>query len=228
MFKAFAVIGFCAALTSLIFSSEGISIETVKGLFVGAFAGLIVALVTLKIIRKKRESLLETRIPLFIEQMILLVESGHSLQSAYFSTVEISETFDELCPLVGTLKLVKELAESGLQFQEAMLSVSENSDNPAIRHMLFHLDMSTSTGGEIIPSLRALGSYSYQQWKVGLEEKVKKLENTSVVPLFVAVIGLMFLVAAVPLVPLSDFSKSLKEKNNAKITAPATEASGQK
>ncbi len=152
------------------------------------------------------------QIPLTLEKIILLVESGLGILPALQRVVAADEIERHPNPVVRLLRLVYEFAAHGVPFGQALEMVANAVDLKPLRHVLLHLDISGNEGGELIPSLRGLSEHAHTEWKLSVEQRVKRLENFVVFPVFVSVIGLMLLTAAVPVVPVVNFAEQLKSQ----------------
>ena len=150
--------------------------------------------------------------PLVLESIILLVEAGLGILPAIQKVVESSERTDN--PAIIYLEKAYQLSAAGVPFDQALNIIADAADHKVLRHVLMHLDISQAEGGELVPSLQNLSSHSHTEWKISVESRVKRLENLVVFPVFVSVIGLMFLTASVPLIPVLDLHKSMSKGSN--------------
>lgn len=210
-----AILGGCCALgagSSLLYAKTGVALGA--GLFGGFYLGLMVWLYWLRYRSRDVEREMLFQLPLVLEGIILLVESGMGVLPAIERMVSLKRERDEHNPVFRILRLVYELAAHGMPFGRALETVGEAVELKAFRHVLLHLDISTSEGGELIPSLRNLSDYAHTEWRLSVETRVKRLENLVVFPVFASVIGLMFLVTAVPIVPVLDFLDTLDAKES--------------
>ena len=105
--------------------------------------------------------------------------------------------------------------------------IADAIDIKVLRHVLMHMDIANSEGGELIPSLRALSDHAHSEWKLSVEARVKRLENIVVFPVFFSVIGLMLLVIAVPVIPLLNIKDSLKSNSISATSGSATSFSSE-
>ncbi len=149
------------------------------------------------------------QLPLTLESLILLVESGLGILPALERLVSSSCNKGLNNPVLRILNLVYRLAANGIPFSQAAAMVAEKIENRALRHVLLHLDLSRSEGGAIGSCLRSLSDHAHNEWKISVETRVKRLENMVIFPVFASVIGLMILVSAVPLVSIRDFSQRM-------------------
>ncbi len=164
----------------------------------------------LKFKRKDIERETLFRLPIFLESVILLVEAGLGVLPAVQKVVNNSKNKKE--PVSRIMNTVYELSSSGMPFGQALELVANKIESKPLRHVLMHLDVSSSEGGALIPSLRSLADYASKEWKLSVETRVKRLENSVVFPVFFAVIGLMLLVAAAPIDPVIEFFGSMDNK----------------
>ncbi|MBL7662756.1 type II secretion system F family protein [bacterium] len=182
----------------------------------GLYLGLVAWVFYLKNQVKDFRRELMYQIPLGLESIILLVEAGLGILPAMERVVTRSkssyagkhESFSRI------LALVYELTAHGMPFSMALEAVASATNIKLLRHVLLHLDISGSEGGELIPSLRSLSDHAHTEWRLSVERRVKKLENYVVFPVFASVIGLMILTAAVPIVPLLNLRQELSQKRS--------------
>ena len=177
-------------------------------LFAGAYLGLLGWLFFLRCraAEVRRKVLFE--LPIFLESLVLLVEAGLGVLPALQRLVS-QKTESQPTYLQRLLELTYSLTAAGIPFSDALRSTGECCDIVVVRHTLLHLDISGTEGGELIPALRSLSDHAHSEWKLSVENRVRRLENLVVFPVFVAVLGLMCLAAAVPLVPVIDFFETL-------------------
>ena len=177
-----------------------------------AYFGLLLLVVLLRWFEKDHERELLFQTPIFLESLVLLVESGLGILPALERLVRNTGAEERENPVNRLYRLVYELSASGMPFTQALETVADASPQRIVRHVMLHLDISGSEGGELIPSLRALSDHSHAQWRLSVEQRVRRLENVVVFPVFGAVIGLMLLTSAVPIVPLLDLKDILDKR----------------
>lgn len=177
---------------------------------VGLYLGGMAALVYLSASTRDFQREILFQIPLTLEKIILLVESGLGILPALQRVVASDEIERHPNPVVRLLRLVYEFAAHGVPFGQALEMVADAVEIKPLRHVLLHLDISGNEGGELIPSLRGLSEHAHLEWKLSVEQRVKRLENFVVFPVFASVLGLMLLTAAVPIVPVIKFTEQLK------------------
>lgn len=197
---------------------------TFFGSIAGLYLGVMAVLYFLRYCRGEYEREVLFQIPLVLESLILLVESGFGILPAMQRVVEADAKALRPNPTVRFLRLVYEYSLYGMPLAQALETVTEQTDIRPLRHVLLHLDVSGSEGGALGPSLRSLSEYAHTEWRLSVEQRVKRLENLVVFPVFVAVIGLMFLTAAVPLVPVLELRDILRSRSN--VTASSELGTG--
>ena len=192
----------------------GTPIAASIGVFVGFYLGLTVWVAFLSYQRREFERKAIFQTPLTLEAIILLVESGLGLLPAIERIVSSQDETSRRNPMVRMLRLVYELSSHGVPFGLALEMVSDATELKVLRHVLLHLDISGSEGGELIPSLRSLSNHAHTEWKLSVERRVRRLENTSVFPVFASVMGIMMVTVAVPIVPILDLKETMQERAN--------------
>ncbi len=183
-------------------------IKSVMGFgFLALYITLAIYLVHRKYEARKKEQEVLRYTPLVIESLCMLVESGQSILPAMDRIVKDFKPGNEV---TKAFEKVYSLSSSGHTFSESINIVSVKCEHTVLKHTLLHLLSSQESGGELLPALKALADHSQQDWKVKNEIKIKQLENKVVFPVFVSVIGLMLMVAAVPLIPLFELESNFK------------------
>jgi len=180
------------------------------GLVIGFYLATIALLFVIRFRSRDFQREVTFQIPLVLEALILLVESGLGILPAIEKLVAVQDKNNRRNPVLRIFRLVYELASHGMPFGQALEVVADAADLKVLRHVLLHLDISGSEGGELVPSLRSLSDHSHTEWKLSVEHRVKRLENAVVFPVFASVMGLMCLTAAVPIVSLLEFSDTLQ------------------
>lgn len=206
---------FYAVLALVFISLLFLTLQMVKNFYfslvVAVYFSILGGLIFLRLKTKDQEREILFRLPLFLESLILLVESGLGVLPAVQRVVESSKRKNE--PVGQVMRAVYELSSSGLPFAQSLELVASSIESNALRHVLLHLDVSSTEGGALIPSLRSLADHAGREWKLGVEARVKRLENIVVFPVFASVLGLMLLVVAVPIVPVIDFFSGLQKES---------------
>lgn len=197
------------SLLEAVFLISGYWSYGIIGAITGSYFGLIFCLYFLKSKQKQFERAVLYNLPLMLEALILLVEAGLGIVPAVGELVKTgSKGVDN--PVIRVLSLVHRLSDSGMPFQQALSNVANAIPYPSLRHVLVHLDISETEGGEIIPSLRSLSDHIQTEWRLGVETRVRQLENQVVFPVFIAVLGLAAYVAAVPMKSVVEVTSNLK------------------
>ena len=150
------------------------------------------------------------QLPIALESIILLVESGLGVLPSIQRITSGTTLKREPNAVRLLLRLVYELSAHGIPLGHALAMVAEASDVKVLRHVLLHLDISGTEGGELIPSLRSLAEHAHTEWRLSVETRVRRLENLVVFPVFASVIGLMLLTAAVPIVPVIELTGKMR------------------
>lgn len=80
--------------------------------------------------------------------------------------------------LTRILSTTVKLSTAGVPFPIALETVAVVVPYRAVRHILLHLDMSATDGAEMIPALRSLSYYAFSEWRLSVEHRVRRLENS--------------------------------------------------
>lgn len=203
---------FCLLILALILGKS--ALRAVVLFVIGTYVILLINVVWLKFRRSQVEREVYYETPLFLEELVLLISSGLALFPALQSLSQEIPNCSSLGVVRRYLNRVYMLASHGLPVSEAFEQVARACPFPPIQNVLLHLEVSSSVGGELIFALQSLASQVHTEWKLAVETRVKKLENLVVFPVFAAVIGMMLLTAAVPLVPIMDFMGTLKNSQS--------------
>jgi len=230
--RLFVVISITLISASIAFSIWRIP-GLIGGLIFGLYLGLVVYSIYIALLKAATIRKVYYELPLLLEELVLLVESGLALfpaleeicrnsgaagdrdnsenksLSGRFRFFGQSQQSSVARRLLGT---AYRLAAYGMPISEAFEQVAKIAPFPVLRQVLLHLDISSSVGGELLHSLRTLSEQVHREWKLAVETRVKRLENFVVFPVFVSVMGLMLLASAVPMVPILEFMSSMNSK----------------
>jgi Flp pilus assembly protein TadB len=206
--------------TTLVASISAILWGLVGG-FMGVVGGLYVSSVIflLWISYRKKESIrsIYYELPLVLEELVLLIESGLSLFPAMEEiccSKKMKKNKKQNSLVRKTLQSAYQLASYGMPMSQAFEQVARVCPFPVLRHVMLHLDISSSVGGELLHSIQSLSQQVHREWKLAVETRIKRLENLVIFPVFISVMGLMLLTAAVPLVPVIEYMSTMKDKGS--------------
>ena len=173
------------------------------------YAELLALMFALRACSKRLESSALYELPLFLESLILLVESGLSLLSAIEQTVDASTTAKGRIYIDRLLLAAREHSLAGVQFSTALRSIASDVPIRAVQHVLYHLELGSEDGGSVAKGLRALADYSHAEWQISISTRIKRLETFVVFPVFFAVVGLLLLTASGPLISIYNTDPTL-------------------
>lgn len=204
---------FCSFVGFLFFLKSGL-VASLLTFFIVGYLAFILVILYLRVLESRKENEILFRLPLFLESIILLVESGSGVMPAVNEVLNVKNKKNDKNPVTKLIRIVYELSAGGVPFGRALEQVSGVVDSKPLRHVFLHLDVSNSEGGALIPSLRSLSDYAHREWRLSVETRVKRLENLVVLPVFVSVLGLMILTIAVPIVPVVDFFGTIEQRKH--------------
>lgn len=207
----------CVLLGAVLGAKWGIAYAVI-GAGVGIYLAFMGWLFYLSARQKEVERETLFRLPILLESIILLVEAGLGVLPALQRVMreENGQDSSVVCRILG---VCHSLAASGIPFGQALSIVSDSVPQRTLKHVLLHLDISGTEGGELVPALRNLSEYVHNEWKLSVETRVKRLENLVVFPVFASVMGLLVLTSAVPLVPVLEFMDTLSAKQPQAVSA---------
>lgn len=209
---AIGILLFCCLFAALILTKASFAVLCLV-LVVVLYSALCALLLYLRSRKNWFERQILYYLPLTLEQLLLLVQAGVGIIPAIHQLL----LHREENPVLHFLGSIYYKAERGMLFESAIAEVAEQCPYPALRHFLLHLETAVSQGAELSSVLRNLSDHAHAEWQVTLEGAVRKLESAVVFPVFIAVFGLMMLVAAVPLVPIMELSRTMKPST---VTSP--------
>lgn len=198
---------FILAVGSITFITLFSLILGTLGLFIGIYISVLFVYGYLTYLTRDHEREILYRLPLALESFILLVESGLGILPAMEKLI----SSEQRNPVLRVMSLVYHLSAHGLPFNRSSTLVANVIQHRPIRHVLLHLDISGSEGGEVIPSLKSLADHAHREWKQSVSFRIKRLEQNVVFPVFASVMGLLALAVSVPLASVIDFRDSLME-----------------
>lgn len=186
----------------------------------GAIGGLYLGFILWMFFLRHKEAEFNRKVlyqlPIALESIILLVDSGLGILPAIETLVSKAKNQQQDNQVYQLFEIVYDLCSHGMPFEQALERVAYATEIRGFRHVLLHLDVSSNEGGELIPSLRSLSKHAHTEWKLSVETRVRRLENFVVFPVFASVIGLILISAAVPIVPVFEF----RDKINANKMVP--------
>lgn len=201
-----SAVGACVVAGVLVGSFGG-----VRGVFAGAavglYAGALGAACGLGIATRKLERTVLFELPLFLDTLVLAVEAGCAILPAIAQVVAIRRDAGKRDPVTIAFDSLCALVSRGMPLRNALQEVGRFLPFRALQHALIHLDIAATDGGAIIPSIRSLADTAHSRWRMSVDARVRRLENYSVFPVFVAVMGLMLLMAALPVALLLNSSR---------------------
>lgn len=182
------------------------------GVVLGSYFVLCCGLGFLRVRERQVARTVLFELPLLLESILLLVESGYGLLPALERVVSSQDRGAKLSVLGQVFNSAFHISAAGIPFPQVLESVAAAVPHRVLRHVLLHLDLSVTEGAELVPSLRSLSEHTHTEWRLSVEHRVRRLENWVVFPVFGAVVGMVLLLAAVPLVPLLSLNQQLQAR----------------
>ena len=104
-----------------------------------------------------------------------------------------------LDPVSRLLKMVYQLTEAGLGFEQSLREVAGLVDCSALRHAFVHLAVAQKEGGELVMPLKELSDATQLYYQESIEEDIAKLPVKATMPLVCTFAGLIICFITAPL-----------------------------
>ncbi len=117
---------------------------------------------------RQLEAALLYELPLVLESLILLVESGNSLFSAVEELTDSPPSTLGRRYLTSLFRNAKHRSAGGMPFSDNLRALSSELPFPTAQHVLFHLDIGLAEGGSVASGLRALADYCHTEWELSV------------------------------------------------------------
>lgn len=190
-------------------------------LFLGAAIGYLVAEA-----RKRKASALRVRrieffLPIVMERLVMAVQAGHDILAALKALIDLeaspvsksSSHFEvQEDPVMGLLRRVYRLAESGVGVERSLHDVAASVNCPALRHAFIHLAQAHKEGGELVSPLRELSDSTQLYYQESVEEEIAKLPVKATLPLLCTFAGLIIFFLTAPLIQVLDITTKAMPK----------------
>jgi tight adherence protein C len=203
----FFVFALCLCVGLLWGISRGTTIALVLSLVVSFYLAALILACYFQYCTNKFKQAILFQTPIILENLILLISAGQGILPALEKITANQQ--DSSNKTLSLFRLVYQLTASGVPFSEALEKVANATNIQVLRHVLIYLDISNSEGGELVPALQSLSEHTHTEWRLSVESRIKRLENLVVLPVFFAVLGLVLVVAAVPILPVLNINNNL-------------------
>lgn len=152
---------------------------------------------------------LEFYLPIVMERIVMAVQAGLDIIPAIKAVVDLeahSARTDSLervrsvlNPVSQLLKLVYQLTEAGLGFEQSLREVAAFVECSALRHAFVHLAVAQKEGGELVMPLRELSDATQLYYQESIEEEIARLPVKATLPLVCTFAGLIICFITAPL-----------------------------
>ncbi|MDR2338467.1 MAG: type II secretion system F family protein [Deltaproteobacteria bacterium] len=201
------VLAVCLSVGLFLGFSRGTTVAWVLSLILSFYLAVLILAGYFQYCTNKFKQTILFQTPIILENLILLISAGQGVLPA----LEKITANPQVQPnkTLALFRLVYQLTASGIPFSEALEKVANATNIQVLRHVLIYLDISNSQGGELVPALQSLSEHTHIEWRLAVESRIKRLENLVVLPVFFAVLGLVLVVAAVPILPVININNNL-------------------
>lgn len=185
-----------------------------KTLIAIAIAGLALGYLTGGWLEKKAvasfQKKLEFYLPVVMERIVMAVQAGLDIMPAIKAIVDLEDravqtheqtelVVSALDPVSRLLKMVYQLTEAGLGFEQSLREVAGLVDCSALRHAFVHLAVAQKEGGELVMPLKELSDATQLYYQESIEEDIAKLPVKATMPLVCTFAGLIICFITAPL-----------------------------
>ncbi|MCB0319357.1 MAG: type II secretion system F family protein [Bdellovibrionales bacterium] len=143
-------------------------------------------------------------LPLVMERLVMAAQAGLDVFSSLRVVTEMQsvEKGGAPDPVTQLLERVYRLTERGLGFEEALRQVSQQVENPALRHAFVHLAVAQKEGGELVTPLRELSDSTHSFYQETVEEEIARLPVKATLPLLLTFGGLILFFLSAPIIQI--------------------------
>lgn len=153
---------------------------------------------------------LEFYLPVVMERIVMAVQAGLDIMPAIKAIVDLEDravqtheqtelVVNALDPVSRLLKMVYQLTEAGLGFEQSLREVAGLVDCSALRHAFVHLAVAQKEGGELVMPLKELSDATQLYYQESIEEDIAKLPVKATMPLVCTFAGLIICFITAPL-----------------------------
>lgn len=149
-------------------------------------------------------------LPIVMERLLMGVQAGLDIVAALTRITEIQADISkyhrgvalhqDLDPVSRLLKIVLQLTERGMLFEEALGIVARTTLSSPIRHSFVHLALAHREGGELSMPLRELSDATQIYYQETIETEIAKLPVKATAPLALVFCGLLMFFVTAPLI----------------------------
>lgn len=143
---------------------------------------------------------IQQEIPLFLEKLIMAVQSGLDIPSGIHAVLNVDSGLDIERGVCATIfeDILKRVA-TGHTFYESIEIARRGAKSQIISHVLLHISVACREGGEVSAPLRELSETVQQSYEDAQEEWIARLPVKATLPLLLTFAGLLLLFLTAPL-----------------------------
>jgi len=193
----------------------------VMGTIVSCVAGLSLGYLYGESVHRRKQAAytrqLEYFLPIVMERVVMGIEAGLDILATLTAVLELEreEGIDErngevsdrkLDPVTRLLRIVVQLTDSGLNFDQSLREVANSVNSSGLKHSFIHLALAHKEGGELMMPLRELSDSTQLYYQETVEEEIAKLPVKATLPLLFTFAGLIIFFITAPLMQVMEIT----------------------
>jgi Flp pilus assembly protein TadB len=176
-------------------------VEQVLYLGLGVIAGEMAHRVKNQRARNRESKATDFFLPVVMERVVMAVSAGLDILPALSDASRAG-----VDPVSKLFSRVIDLVNRGISVEDALKSIADGNEAPAVKHAFTHLALAHKEGGELVRPLRELSDATQLHYQEMIEEEIAKLPVKAVLPLVLTFTGLIVCFLTVPLVQVSSLT----------------------
>ncbi len=190
---------------------------------IGISAGYIGGRVIINSAAPDEEKGVLLNLPMTLEKLLIAIQSGLDVVPA----LQVVSTTPELPnPASRAFQQVVLLIEGGAAVEAALEQVASASRSIPLKHVLLHLKVAHSRGGDLTFPLRELADATQVTYEQTIEEEIAVMPIKATAPLLCTFLGLLIIFLTGPIIGVVTAAQS--EKIDGSQTHPRLNSSGDK
>ena len=147
-----------------------------------------------------KEAAIAQTLPLFLEQLVMAVQSGLDIPAAIGVILEFRKDKRDEC--TDVFRSIHRGLQAGYTFDEAIQSVQEKTQRSSLAYVCTYLAHAHREGGALSEALRELSTSIQARYEDDQEEWIATLPVKATMPLLIIFLGLLLLFLTPPLLQL--------------------------
>lgn len=215
--RLFPLIGaLLALLLRLLMGPTTVILLILTGIF-GFALGYLGQRMRVRNLQRKHIREIEFFLPVVMERVVMAVQAGLDILPGIKEVIDLEDLTrahvkGRRDPVTALLRLVYQLTESGLSFEQSLNDISKVIECSSLRHAFLHLAMAQKEGGELVLPLRELSDSTQLYYQESTEEEIAKMPVKAMLPLLCTFAGLIICFITSPLIQVINVATNAMPK----------------